>query len=149
MSEKDGWDLISSYTRRQAIEDGVLIDVSDTAREAGFKFPVAVTSTVWARYVEVPEGAVPGQDVRGRLWDIVWMLKAGIARTASNDLSQIDYQLYVAMPDRGDWQSNEDVPLKGNSGMSRATHRLVSLKALCGPGAAAEPVITIMLPGED
>lgn len=31
------------YTRKQAIEDGVLIDVTETAKEAGFKVPVAVT----------------------------------------------------------------------------------------------------------
>ena len=32
-------DLIHSYTRAQAIEDGVLVDVSDVAKEAGFKLP--------------------------------------------------------------------------------------------------------------
>ncbi|MCF5089180.1 hypothetical protein GIW57_03195 [Stenotrophomonas sp. PA-6-5C] len=35
-------DLIHSYTRAQAIEDGVLVDVSDVAKEAGFKLPVAI-----------------------------------------------------------------------------------------------------------
>ncbi len=34
--------VISVYTRAQAIEDGVLVDVSETAREAGFRIPVAV-----------------------------------------------------------------------------------------------------------
>ena len=38
---------ISAYTRAQAIDDGILVDVSDTAREAGFNIPVAVTRTVW------------------------------------------------------------------------------------------------------
>ena len=33
--------VISAYTRAQAIEDGILVDVSETAREAGFKIPVA------------------------------------------------------------------------------------------------------------
>src|SRR5690606_22501667 len=32
-------DIIFAYTRAQAIADGVLIDVSNTAREAGIKFP--------------------------------------------------------------------------------------------------------------
>ena len=31
--------IIHSYTRAQAIEDGILVDVSDTAREAGFTIP--------------------------------------------------------------------------------------------------------------
>ena len=35
--------VLSVYTRAQAIEDGILVDVSETAREAGFKIPVAVT----------------------------------------------------------------------------------------------------------
>ena len=49
---------ISIYTRAQAIEDGVLVDVSESAREAGFKFPVAVTRTVWDCYV-VPDVRAP------------------------------------------------------------------------------------------
>jgi hypothetical protein len=44
----------------------VLIDVSKTAREAGFKYPVALTAAAWAKCVEVPPG-VPCQDERGRL----------------------------------------------------------------------------------
>jgi hypothetical protein len=32
--------LIYSYTRAQAIADGVLVDVSELAREAGFRFPL-------------------------------------------------------------------------------------------------------------
>ena len=31
----EGFDLIHSYSRQQAIEDGVLVDVTATAREAG------------------------------------------------------------------------------------------------------------------
>jgi hypothetical protein len=67
----EDWNLIHAYTRVQAIADGVLIDVSETAKEAGFHIPVALTAGVWARYVEVPEG-VSGQDEKGRLWDLLW-----------------------------------------------------------------------------
>jgi len=31
------WNIIFSYTRRQAIEDGVLIDVTEQAKQMGFK----------------------------------------------------------------------------------------------------------------
>jgi type I site-specific restriction endonuclease len=34
---------IHSYTRADAFADGYLVDVTDTAREAGFRFPVALT----------------------------------------------------------------------------------------------------------
>lgn len=39
--------VIHSYSRAQAIEDGVLVDVSSMAKEAGFIWPVAVTAAVW------------------------------------------------------------------------------------------------------
>lgn len=119
--------VIYSYTRAQAIEDGVLVDVSETAREAGIRFPVAVTQAVWSKYVEVPEG-VHGQDERGRLWDILWMFRLA-ARKSSGDT--IRYRLHV----RND---NQD-----------RTPPLVTLKAICGPGDTPEPMITILLPEED
>ena len=51
----DSLEIIYVYTRAQALEDGVLIDVSDTAREAGFKCPVALTSAAYADCVEWTE----------------------------------------------------------------------------------------------
>lgn len=39
---------ISVYTRQDAIDDGVLMDVSQRARLAGFTLPVAITSTAFA-----------------------------------------------------------------------------------------------------
>ena len=53
---------ISTYSRAQAIEDGILVDVSDTAREAGFTIPVAATRTVWNRLIALPEGYRGFQD---------------------------------------------------------------------------------------
>jgi len=129
---KGFWDdaeVISTYTRAQALEDGVLVDVSATSKEAGIKFPVAMTSAVWGKYVEVPEG-VNHQDERGRLWDIVWMFRCA-ARNFSGDT--LFFKLYVRNHNRERLSRND----------------LVALKALCGPGDDAEPVITIMLPDED
>ena len=63
--------LISEYSRAQALDDGVLVDVSTTAREAGIRFPMALTRAVWESCVEVPRNAkgqpVPCQDEQGRL----------------------------------------------------------------------------------
>jgi hypothetical protein len=42
-------DLIYAYTRAQALADGVLVDVSQMAREAGFKFPTAITADLHSR----------------------------------------------------------------------------------------------------
>ena len=40
-------ELISTYTRAQALDDGVLVDVSAIAAEAGFKWPAAMTRAAW------------------------------------------------------------------------------------------------------
>jgi len=119
-------DVISAYSRENALEDGVLVDVSTVALEAGIKFPVALTRAVWDKYVEVPEG-VTCQDVNGRLWDILWMLKQAMYRSKGGNI--LNYQVYVRNNNRGP--------------------RLEWLKAICGPGDDLEPVITIMLPNED
>ncbi|KKR01604.1 MAG: hypothetical protein UT24_C0003G0011 [Candidatus Woesebacteria bacterium GW2011_GWB1_39_12] len=66
-------EVISSYSRAQAIEDGILVDISNTseAKEAGFKIPVALTRAV---YSTIEEGiGINGQDRKGRLWDICFM----------------------------------------------------------------------------
>ena len=42
---------ISTYTRAEAIEDGVLVDVSETAAEAGITFPVAITRRLWTEWI--------------------------------------------------------------------------------------------------
>ena len=68
-------DTIYSYTRKQALEDGVLIDVSKTAKEAGFKVPVAVTNGLYFEYIEPSEELKQqGQSATGRLWDMLFIL---------------------------------------------------------------------------
>ena len=122
----EGWDLMATYSRKQAIEDGVLVDVTDTAKEAGLVWPVALTKVVWERYVKVPE-AVSWQDEAGRLWDILWMLRLAIAGSHSG--CKLRFELAV--------QNEPGEP------------KPVTLKGVCGPGDDMEPVITVMLPEED
>jgi len=62
--------LIYAYTRSQAVEDGMQVDVSTTAAEAGIRFPVFLTRRVFDAYVTVPP-SVSGQDEARRLWDII------------------------------------------------------------------------------
>ena len=121
--------VIFSYTRAQAIADGVLIDVSELAKQAGFCYPVAVTAGVWAECVAVPTG-VTCQDETGRLWDVLQLLRFAIARQKL-DGERVDFAVHVRNDNR-----DGDPPL-------------VHLYALCGPGDDAEPVITVMLPSED
>jgi hypothetical protein len=72
-------DLIYRYTRAEAIADGVLIDDSATAREAGFRSPVALTRAAWERCVAVPPDVLC-QDEAGRLWDVLWLLALSVRR---------------------------------------------------------------------
>lgn len=120
------------YTRENAIDDGTLVDVSEVAREAGFRIPVAVTAAAWADCVawsEADSQRQTHQDESGRLWDVVWMA-AIAARKAQGE--RVPFQLYR-------------VPRCG-----RATRpRLTTLRMHIGPGDAGEPVITILLPNED
>ena len=118
-------EVIFSYTRKQAIEDGVLVDVSELAKEAGFKYPVAVTARVWHEWIEPPEDAV-GQDINGRLWDLLTMLRHEIRKGGKGD--RVDFKVIF---DQG------------------SEKPLVDFYALCGPGDEGEPVITVMLPDED
>jgi hypothetical protein len=76
--------VISTYTRRQAIEDGVLVDLRQgdldaVCRQGGFLWPIACTSTVFHDCIEVtPAAARAGCNIRGRLWDILHTLKLAI-----------------------------------------------------------------------
>src|ERR1039457_4466100 len=72
-------EIVYAYTRTQAVADGVQVEVTKTAQEAGIKFPVFLTLTVFDAYVTVPPD-VTGQDEAGRLWDIVWMLRFAILK---------------------------------------------------------------------
>src|SRR6476469_6356048 len=91
-------DLIHAYSRADALRDGVLIDVTEMAAEAGIRYPVALTSTVWAKCVVVPPG-VQGQDEAGRLWDVLWLLRVAIRQSADGG-SVLRYALHVRNDNR-------------------------------------------------
>jgi hypothetical protein len=56
---------IFSYTRAQALADGVLVDVTETAKEAGFKLPVAITEALHSRLTPTKADQSLGQDYEG------------------------------------------------------------------------------------
>lgn len=127
-------EVIYAYTRAQAIADGVLVDVTQTAREAGFQWPVALTRAAWEDCVAWSEEdgrRQVHQDESGRLWDVLWMGMHAIRRSSSSE-SQTLFRLY-RVPRGGKCQGA----------------LLVTLKLVAGPGDAGEPVITIMQPRED
>ncbi|MEB2158947.1 DUF6573 family protein [Xanthomonas perforans] len=40
-------DVVSCYSRAQALSDGFLVDVTEAARRIGFRAPLAITEGVW------------------------------------------------------------------------------------------------------
>jgi hypothetical protein len=117
------WDVVYSYTRKQAIEDGVLIDISEESREAGLRFPVAMTSTLYDKYIKTD---IPGQDDSGRLWDVFQIFRYA-ARGVESDTVLFDV-IFL---------------------MSEMKTEKVTIKGIIGPGDDPNPVITFMFPFED
>jgi len=66
-------DPVTIYSGRQAIEDGFLMDVGERAREAGFIWPVAITTQLLEDIQNIP-ASKRFQDFEGRLWDVLSML---------------------------------------------------------------------------
>ena len=124
------FEIISQYTRADALEDGELVDASTLAREYGFRFPVALTRAAWNDAVAWDRSNGAHQDETGRLWDVLSVLRFRIRETGSTDGIRF---AVLRMPNA--------------PGSRRPSH--CQLVAVCGPGDMGEPVITIMLPGED
>jgi hypothetical protein len=118
--------VLHTYSRAEALEDGALVDVTSTAKEAGFRIPVALTRAVWENYVTVP-AKVRAQDERGRLWDILWM--ASLAARGNPNAQTVRFTVAV----------------RNDNGHPRPRR----LKAVVDGGDAGEAVITILLPDED
>jgi hypothetical protein len=121
-------EVIHSYTRAQAIEDGVLIDLSALAPEVcrqHYTAPVACTAAVWAivdRAVKNPRWM---NDVNGVVHDVLWMSRVSGARL--DGFTKI-FQVII----------------KGAGRKSTFT-----FKATMGPDESGTPCFTIILPEED
>ena len=116
-------DLIYSYTRAQALADGVLIDVSERARRAGIKYPTACTAGVWSLIDCLPDSdmdALAGivRDVRAE--EVLRAMLTAIRRGGARGTDRVVFAALGA-----------------------------SLWAQCGPGDTDAPCITIMREGED
>lgn len=126
---QDSDPVVYRYTRAQAIEDGVLVDLTSWAREVGFSVPVACTSAVWHEYIVPPEGTKAwGQSERGRAHDVLWMTFLAIRKTKPGQ-DQLHFKVIFLNAKR--------------------RHETVTLKAICGPGDSGEPVLTILRIDED
>lgn len=127
----DDAEIIHTYTRAQGIKDGVLVDVTETAAEAGFRFPVAMTAALHAEAVAWNEDNTAYQDEDGRLWDVLTMAFYAI-RTSRASTDRLTATV-LRIPNT-----------------RRATvPRKLAFTVHIGPGDTPEPVITLMLTNED
>ena len=114
-------ELIYSYSRAQALADGVLVDVSERARRAGIRYPTACTAGVWSLIECLPANdtdTLAGVVAAVRLAEVLTAMRAAIRAARGTD--RVAFQALGA-----------------------------ALWAQCGPGDTAAPVITVMLEGED
>lgn len=166
---------ISVYSRKDAIADGILVDLMQPSlvnlvKQAGFCYPLAMTKAAFNRYVEFDLlDNTYRQDLTGRLWDVLCMLRLKLRFNKNKTASEI-YFSFLCLPnkqtqskandenvveihpnllkqieynDYGDFVEDDpedDLPKE---------YRLCKLKAICGADDNGEPCITIMLPYED
>jgi hypothetical protein len=129
--------IIHTYTRAEAIADGLLVLVDEKMRqEAGFKYPIAIHKKVWDLYVDwtaEDNRRQTYQDVSGRLWDILMMLRFMAGKSQTLD-SWIQFTVHV-------------IPRQRDSHTTKPQR--VHLWANIHPGDNGEPVITMMENKED
>jgi len=131
--------LIFSYSRAQAISDGVLVSLS-LAPRFGFKVPVAITSA--------GHGSAIAWDERDpKAAEVAALREAAVLQSALHAAKALTRRQnageQVERPDRIDFT----VECLANDGTGRLVE--VAFYMLIGPGDSAEPVGTIMLPNED
>lgn len=121
-------DVIYSYSRTDAIEDGVLVDLSANFPEECrlYRYPVACTSAVWALVEQAVSDRRQCNSHAGVVWDILYMSTRGVI--ARPDEQTVLFKVII-------------------TGTGR--QRLHTLKAVCSPGDNMEPVVTIMMTTED
>jgi hypothetical protein len=128
----EGAEVLSIYTRTQALEDGVLFDMTqepfgDLARKCGIKWPVAMTATAFHECVAVSDTQGHcGQDIIGRWWDVLMTFRS-LRREVSP--LEVRWSVFVHDPD--------------------GRQRQKQLKCVSGPDDDGKPCLTFMLPNED
>lgn len=119
---------ISVYTRSQAIDDGYLIDLSETARGMGFKVPVAITSDTFVRCVHLEKedaqilGVTESQRVARLLRVLLFKIRNAMNGSENRCIFELAFQA-----------------LEGG----RAVEERAMIEATIGPGDDGEPAITI------
>ena len=119
-----GESIISVYSRKEAIADGVLIDVTREAKALGFALPVAITAAAWAQFVAVPHSK---HEEHERLVAVLGIVQDGFD---GSERSEHCFEM-LAVSDN----------------LQNAAR--VAFRATVTPGDDGRPVVTVMLAHED
>ena len=144
-------EALYAYTWQDAVDDGTFVQLSGAGypahgdawvpqmvAEAGIRFPLAVTREVFhdcvAPLADTGDELAPTQDIKGRLWDLLSMLKMAIRRSTAGG-SDLSFELHVV----------KNCPA-GKAQWTRP--RKVTLCASCGPRSMTDPapVLTVFYP---
>lgn len=117
---------IDICSRAQAIAHGVLVDVSASAEDVGWRVPVALTPSAFECYVRAPAKRY-AEDEEDRLKDVLAMVGQ-----ASATLSLTASAACLTLCARN----------------LRRPEDAFELKAMCEPGDDGQPAVTIMTPEE-
>ncbi len=114
--------------QKPTTEDPGIDDLDEVVANAGIKLPLAITYTAFCRYIALtPAAERAGNDIKGRLWDIVWMLRHAM----------------LANPNKS------EIVFESRCVVERISPSRCFLKCIIGGGDNGEPVLTLMLPDED
>lgn len=99
------WEVIHTYTRAEAIADGMLCDVTEWASAetgflGGFRCPVAVTAAAWHAIEAIPPALEGVADVRGRAHDVLYLASLALRGAMARDESRARFR--VILPRAGE-----------------------------------------------
>jgi hypothetical protein len=113
--------------RQEAIQSGILIDVTPTAKELGLTFPVTITKPLWDIGI-VTNQSLSQEEQTGRLRDVLMAFRLRLA-SLSTISPLIDFPALLAMPP-------STVP------------QPVPLFAIIQPDSGNQANVTLLLPNE-
>jgi hypothetical protein len=123
----DRSDVPTIRDRQEAIQSGILIDVTPAARELGLTFPVTITKPLWDIGI-VTTHSLSQEEQSGRLRDVLIAFRLRLASLATIS-PLIDFPALLAMPP-------STVP------------QPVPLFAIIQPDAGNQANVTLLLPNE-
>jgi hypothetical protein len=122
-----GPDVPTIRDRQEAIQSGILIDVTPAAKELGLTFPVTITKPLWDIGI-VTNQSLSQEEQTGRLRDVLMAFRLRLASLATIS-PLIDFPALLAMPP-------STVP------------QPVPLFAIIQPDSGNQANVTLLLPNE-